>query len=108
MARRKESCRPKWDGRRLTWCGRIAKEFRRNAPDQMWVLDEFESRRRKWPKQIDFAPITAAHGNEGHRAWKWITDTVRNLNRGLKFIRFHQDSKGQIIRWEALESPIDP
>src|SRR5205823_898619 len=91
--------KPHWDGRRLTWCGRIAKEFHRNAPEQMRVLDEFESRPRKWPRKIDFGPITASQGKVGGRASKWITDTVRNLNRGLKYIRFHEDSKDQIIRW---------
>ena len=82
-------------------CGEVIKVFRRNAPDQMRVLDEF--RRRRWPRNIDFTSITGDLGMRGRRAAEWVENTVGNLNRGLTHVRFHMDCKARMVRWEPTE-----
>jgi hypothetical protein len=95
--------RPYWDGvRRLYWASEVIKEFRRMAPDQMPVLEECQ--RQGWTREISLKPIVVELKKRGIRASLWIENTVRNLNKGLRGIRFHEDSKEQVIRWEPVGS----
>ena len=59
----------------------------------MRVLDAFQSRR--WPARIDVTALVPP----GAHAKQWIADTVKNLNRGLKGIRFHADGGNHSIGW---------
>jgi hypothetical protein len=94
--RARTKARPRWDGRRL-WSGKkIAKEFRRKAPGQMAVLAECE--RQGWPATIDASGLRDARARSG----RWLHDTVENLNRGLKWVKFRVDSKGWKVYWEFV------
>jgi hypothetical protein len=84
--------RPRWDGSRLWWGRRIAKEFGRVAPEEMLLLEECE--RVGWTPVMDVSRLCA------FRSAQWLQDTARNLKRGLKWLRLHVDSKGWTVRWE--------
>ena len=93
--------RPRWDGEcRLYWGREVIKEFARTAPDQMHALAEFQ--RQRWKKTIDFSAVLSVLGKTGIRAAKWIVDTTRDLNRELRRVKFHMDSKARLIRWEFV------
>jgi hypothetical protein len=89
---------PRWDGRRLWWETEIIKEFRRIAPDQGSVLEQFQ--RQGWKKRLDISQTPA--GERGGPLAQWIRDTVRNLNRGLKRIKFHADGSKHGMVWEYV------
>jgi hypothetical protein len=80
--------RPQWDRalRRLYFGAAVIRQFRREAPEQMRVLDEFE--RQGWPEQTA-DPFPAERGVDGAQR---LRDAVKNLNRGLTGgLRFHAD-----------------
>jgi hypothetical protein len=90
--------RPRWDGRRLWWGKEVIKEFRRIAPDQGWVLERFQ--RQGWKKRLEISQTPA--GERGGPLAQWVRDTVRNLNRGLKRIKFHADGSKHGLVWQYV------
>ena len=94
---------PDWDGvRRLYWGSEVIKEFRRLAPDQMRILEECQQ--QGWKTEISLKATVVELKKCGVKGSLWIENTVRNLNKGLRRIRFHEDSKEQVIRWEPVGS----
>jgi hypothetical protein len=64
----------------------VIRQFRREAPEQMRVLDDFE--RQCWPERIA-DPFPAERGVDGAQR---LRDAVKNLNRGLASgLRFRTD-----------------
>jgi hypothetical protein len=92
--------RPHWDGWRLWWGDEVVKEFGRAAPGQMAVLGEFE--RLGWPLQIDLRHLRPAGCARSH----WARDTARNLNHGLRRLRFHADGTKHGLYWVGLAIAI--
>jgi hypothetical protein len=88
--------RPRWDGSRLWWGRRIAREFRRCAPEEMLLLEE--CLRLGWTAVMDVSRLS------DRRSAQWLQDTGRNLKRGLKWIRLRVDSKGWTLRWDPVGS----
>jgi hypothetical protein len=97
---RRVNC-PRWDGDcRLHWGKEVIKELGRTAPEQMRALNEFQ--RQEWKTEINFSAILADMGKTGIEGAQWIEDTVRDLNRGLRRIKFHMDCKGRTISWGEI------
>jgi hypothetical protein len=88
---------PRWDGTRLTFDGRICKEFSRRAPRQMEILDAFE--RPRWIRQVSF---------KGNHV-KQIEYTVNNINHlwksSLIRFRFKRKSYSGVVIWSPIEPP---
>jgi hypothetical protein len=92
----KRTTKPNWDGSRLTWRDRVLREYRRPAPGQMAVLNEFE--RLGWPQRIDVQKLKPPGVDWNH----WTRDTARNLNHGLvgvQRVRFHADGTKKGMWW---------
>jgi hypothetical protein len=90
--------RPVWCGWRLLWGKEIIREYRRNAPDQMAVLDEFE--RRSWPPCIDVRRLKASGAGRLASA----ETVIGNLNRKLcGGISFHGDGTKHGICWHLCD-----
>ncbi len=90
--------KPQWDSQRrqLRWAGKVVKEYGREAPGQMAVLDRFQA--AGWPPRIDVEDLVPA----GASAKEWVRDTVTNLNRNLQGIRFHADGANHRIAWAEV------
>jgi hypothetical protein len=61
----------------------------------MPVLDEFEA--KGWPRRIDVYALVP----KGRYSKLWVSNTVQNLNRNLRGIRFHADGPNHSIAWGA-------
>jgi hypothetical protein len=85
--------KPQWLGRTLWWGDNVAKGYTREAPGQMAVLDLFES--LGWPSRVDASTVVPPEVN----GKCWIRNTVTNLNRRLRRIRFHADGPNHCIKW---------
>ena len=87
--------RPVWQGRlrELHWGAAVAKRFKQPAPSQELILPAFEE--DGWPAILD-DPLPPAEGQDSKRR---LHQTVGNLNRGLKHVRFEVCGNGTAIRW---------
>lgn len=87
-----------WDSLRkeLTFNGQLAKRFRRQAPNQILVIEAFQE--EGWPERID-DPLSRSRRIRPKRR---LRQTVSDLNDGLDFIRFYSDGSGEGIRWKSL------
>jgi hypothetical protein len=76
----------------------VIRQFRREASEQMRVLDDFE--RQGWPERIA-DPFPAERGVDGTQR---LRDAVKNLNRGLASgLRFRMDGTKHGVCWEAVD-----
>jgi hypothetical protein len=82
----------------LSFGGRLAKRFRRHAPNQSLILEALQE--EGWPGGID-DPLPRVRGILPKRR---LRDTVSDLNDGLELIRFMCDGTGEGVRWE----PVSP
>jgi hypothetical protein len=93
--------KPRWDrhARELYYGEILVLRFRRDAPNQMHILDAFQELR--WAPRID-DPLPP-HGGVDRR--ERLHDTVRHLNRGQipVRIRFATEADGQGVRWTVVE-----
>ena len=89
--------RPTWDAyHRKLWLGKtLAREFPRDAPDQIAVLNAFEA--NGWPSLLDVHDLIPP----GVSGKAWVKYTVENLNRNIRGIRFHGNGPNQTIAWGA-------
>lgn len=87
---------PRWDaGRRRLWWGRtVVKVLDRESPGQMPVLAAFEE--AGWPRRIDVTALLRAGGLRPRS----VVYLVKNLNRGLRWLRFHADGTKHGVTWE--------
>jgi hypothetical protein len=90
--------RPRWDRvtRRLHLGTKVVREYRREAPEQMRLLDTFE--RQGWPGRIA-DPFPAERGTDGAQR---LRDMVKSLNRGLAGLHFRTDGTKHGVCWEAV------
>jgi hypothetical protein len=72
---------------------RLLREFPRNAPDQIPLLAEFET--KGWPPRIDVADLVP----KGASSKEWVKYTVENMNRGIPALRFHGSAANLTIGW---------
>jgi hypothetical protein len=89
---------PRWDGHELRFLGVLVKRFKKTAPNQEALLDEFESRR--WPRQVedplphieDVSPVDRLH------------DAIKRLNRSLDvpLLHFGGNGKGTGVYWRSV------
>lgn len=93
---------PRWDrGRRLlSLAGIRLKAFHRWAPCQMAVLTAFEDG-GGWAAGYVDAPLPPDDRETEAEAAARLCETVKNLNRGLRGIRFHLDPGGSRVWWEV-------
>ena len=93
---------PEWDPvrRQLRLSSRVLKEFRQPAPNQITVLDAFQT--ASWPRRID-DPLPPFFGNDQTAAKQRLHETIKNLNRALprRTIRFRGDGSGRGVLWES-------
>jgi hypothetical protein len=71
------------------------REFRREAPGQMAVLDAFQA--KGWPPRVNVHALAPAVGGK-----RWVMNNVKNLNRSVKRIRFHADGPNQFISYTVV------
>ncbi|HWG45475.1 MAG TPA: hypothetical protein VN688_22115 [Gemmataceae bacterium] len=89
--------KPRWDRhiRTLYYGDTLISRFRREAPNQMCILDAFQELR--WPARID-DPLPPRGGVDRRER---LHDAIKNLNRGVApwSIRFAMEADGQGVRW---------
>ena len=90
--------RPRWDGERLWWGDVEIKSPAKRARSQRLVLAECE--RCGWTNPINLRTIVPVGVDRNH----WALNTARNLNHGLKRIRFHADGSKHAVTWERWSS----
>ena len=92
---------PDWDPdrRQLRLRGRVLKEFRQPAPNQITVLSAFQA--GGWARRIA-DPLPPFFGNDSSAAQQRLHETIKNLNRGLPpgTVRFRGDGSGRGVLWE--------
>jgi len=86
--------RPTWDKklRELRFDGALCKRFKTRAPNQELLLDSFQE--LHWSPRID-NPL-----KDGK-----LSETIRQLNRTTKLIRFRADGSGEGVLWELSNPP---
>jgi hypothetical protein len=92
--------RPSWEGRVFCFGGQVLKTFRRHAPEQERILDEFQN--AGWPPRLANPLVREGHA---HCA-KQLRDVLRLLNRGQEpwSIYFETDADGKGVRWSIRPS----
>jgi hypothetical protein len=92
---------PSWDAERraLKFAGRIVKQFRRNAVNQIILLATFEE--EGWPERID-DPLPPVEMLDIKRR---LNDTIKSLNHGqrARLIHFGGDGTGEGVVWEIAD-----
>jgi hypothetical protein len=94
-AKSRQEKRPRWDGRhRQLWLGaKLLREYPRDAPGQIAVLEEFEA--KGWPSRIDVRGFIP----DGVSSKAWVKYTVKNLNRKIRGLRFHGNGPNHTMEW---------
>jgi hypothetical protein len=64
------------------------------------VLDAFEA--SGWPATIK-KPVADSHLSSGDA--QRLHETIKSLNNGLKFMRFHADGTGERVVWKKVGTP---
>lgn len=88
---------PSWDSaaHTLFWQGAAAHHFRKEAPDQELILDEFQN--AGWPSFLEISDLE----NNRTISKKRLRITVMNLNTSLKdAVHFRLEGSGRRICWE--------
>jgi hypothetical protein len=96
--------KPVWDSqrRRLLYGGRVVKQFRVPAPNQVWILEALQE--LGWPPRID-DPLPR---NPEIDPRQRLLDTLRALNSNQLYpvLRFRGDGTGTGILWEVVDPDI--
>ena len=91
---------PSWNPmlRRVSWDGRLVKQFRLPAANQEIILASLEE--QGWPQRID-DPLPRVHGQDAKTR---LHDTIKCLNRNQanRLLSFRGDGTGQGILWHPL------
>ena len=88
--------------RELYYGDELIKKLGHVAPMQELILDAFEE--EGWPPRIDDPlPRDPAIPQKQH-----LRDTIRNLNRNLRVIRFRSEAGSQGVRWEVVPELSGP
>jgi hypothetical protein len=92
--------KPLWDAdlHRLTFAGKLVKEFKTPAPNQQLILGVFQE--EGWPARID-DPLSPSPDLDPKRR---LHETITGLNRHQKnrLLRFSGDGTGLGIRWQPF------
>jgi hypothetical protein len=90
--------KPHWDSkrRRLTFRGRVVKEFGCPAPCQELILAAFEE--EGWPSCVD-DPLPGVAGLDAKKRLRRIIEDLNGCQRH-RLIRFRGNGLGTGIRWE--------
>lgn len=89
--------RPEWNAatRTLTFDDTVVKRFKRAAPNQEWVLSQFQ--RREWPERLTDCLSDDCGVADPER----LRETIKSLNSRLvkPLIRFRADGTGRGVCW---------
>jgi hypothetical protein len=87
--------RPHWDAdlRQLCFGRKVVREFEREATSQIPLFDALEA--AGWPQRLNVRRLVP----DGENAKEWLKRTVRNINRGLRFIRFRGSGTALVVAW---------
>lgn len=94
---RSEATIPNWDSNLMTlfWGKQIARRVSNNAKNVVAILNAFQE--EMWPFKID-DPLPGGRNPERLR------DTLKQLNKDLKHLRFSADGSGEGIIWTKGET----
>ncbi len=84
--------KPMWNGRTLSFRGKVAREVKGQATNVRRVLDEFQQ--AGWPTLLE-DPLPG--GKDGTR----LSDTIKSLNQGLQGLIFRGGGNAESYVWEA-------
>jgi hypothetical protein len=92
-----EGLTPCWDKERgeLRMGRRVVRRVRHLAKNVVCILDTFQD--DGWPPRID-DPLPGESGQQSDS--QRMSETIRQLNRGLRVIKFVSDGTGAGIRWQ--------
>ena len=96
--------KPSWDNTpgvlTLKFDNQIARKVDAKAVNVIRVLDRFEG--EQWPIGSYVFPLADPLAPSGDQ--QRLHETIKSLNRNLRFIKFHADGTGKGIRW----GPVTP
>ncbi len=92
-----ETTIPNWDENLmiLFWGKQIARRVNNNAKNVVAILNAFQE--ESWPPKVD-DPLPGGRNPERLR------DTLKQLNKDLKYLRFSADGSGEGIAWSKGEA----
>jgi hypothetical protein len=95
----RDTGKPRWepDAHRLTMDGKVCKTWKKPPLSQGGILQAFEEaewrRRIEHPEDLDGYPLVDGR----------LRETVRELNKDMKYIRFFCDGTGRGVTWSLKQ-----
>ena len=90
---------PDWDAgeQTLFWRGRPVHHFSKEAPDQVEILEAFQT--AGWPHCLNKSRLAG----KAIQTKKQLHDTIDNLNRSQGVLHFYQEGSGSRICWKPAK-----